>query len=540
MITAATTIITTIAGTGSSSYNGDGIAATSASLKYPMGVAVDSSRNVYVCDYENNRVRKVTASTSIITTIAGTGTAGYSGDGGQATAATIKFPRGINLDSVGNVYFGEYAGYNVIRKITVSTGIISTVAGTGSATGGYNGDNIQATAATFNYPRDVVLDSYGNLYICDSFNHRVRKVDVSTGLVSTVVGTGDASSSGDGSAATSASINQPCYSRFDSDGNLYITDYSSHRIRKVITVTTDIPTVAPSIMPTYYPSLSPHSISIITTIAGTDTAGYSGDEGPATSAVFNAPFGICTDSSGNVYVSDYANNRVRKITISTGIIATIAGTGSFSYSGDNGAASSAAIARPYGIVLDATGNLYISAQYNYRIRKVTVPTSVITTIAGTGSSGYSGDGGLATSATLNLPTGIAIDNVGNIYIAGYFNPAIRKITISTGIITTIAGSSSSGYSGDGGPATSATMNRPNGVALDSANNVYIADYNNNVIRKVSITTGTITTIAGTGTATYSGDNGPPTSAAINVPASVLVDSYGNALLQFNCNLILFA
>ncbi len=197
----------------------------------------------------NNRIRKIAAATGTVSTIAGTGTAGYSGDGGQAMGATMKSPRGINLDSVGNVYFGDWNGYNVIRKITVSTGIISTVAGTGSTSGGYNGDSMQATAATLNNPYDVVLDSYNNLYICNRGDSRVRKVDVATGLITTVVGTGTASYSGDGSAATSATMVGPCFSRFDSAGNYYISDCEGARIRKVTTVTTEIPTASPSMSP---------------------------------------------------------------------------------------------------------------------------------------------------------------------------------------------------------------------------------------------------------------------------------------------------
>ncbi len=191
----------------------------------------------------------MTASSGLISTIAGTGTAGYSGDNGQATSALTKYPCGVNLDSAGNVYFGENGGYHVIRKITVSTGVISTVVGTGSTSGGYNGDNVQATAATLNYPCDVVLDSYDNLYITDRFNYRVRKVDVSTGVITTIVGTGATSSTGDGSASTAAAINGPVFSRFDSAGNYYITECDGHRVRKVTTITTDIPTAAPSYTP---------------------------------------------------------------------------------------------------------------------------------------------------------------------------------------------------------------------------------------------------------------------------------------------------
>ncbi len=303
---------------------------------------------MYIGDQFNHRVRKITASSIVITTIAGNGVAGYSGDNGQATVATISHPAGVNLDSAGNVYFGDFFGYNVIRKVTVSTGIISTLAGTGSSTsGGYNGDNIQATAATLNNPIDVVLDSYSNLYICDLSNNRVRKVDASTGLITTMVGTGIASSTGDGSFSTSASINGPGYSRFDSSGNYYISEYNGNRIRKVVAVSTD--------SPTYYPSMSPHSISIISTYAGTGTGSYSGDNGQATAASMDGPAGIAIDSSGNVYFSDFFNHRVRKITASTGIITTYAGSGSASYSGDGGVATSAALYQPNCLSIDSSG-----------------------------------------------------------------------------------------------------------------------------------------------------------------------------------------
>ena len=205
--------------------------------------------NVYISDTGNHRVRKIAISTDIITTIAGTGFSGYNGDGGQATAANTQHPCNLNLDTSNNVYFGDYFAYNVIRKVDASTGIITTVAGTGSTSGGYNGDSIQATAATLNNPDDIVLDSYNNLYIIDRSNNRIRKVDVSTGTITTVVGTGDALSTGDGASATSASINSPTYGRFDSAGNLYISEGDGFRIRKVITVSTAIPTASPTANP---------------------------------------------------------------------------------------------------------------------------------------------------------------------------------------------------------------------------------------------------------------------------------------------------
>jgi sugar lactone lactonase YvrE len=346
----STSIISTIAGTGASSYNGDNGQAVAASVS-PAGVAVDVSGNIYISDLKNHRIRKILASTNVIITVAGTGSTGYSGDGGQATAGVIQNPLGINLDSAGNIYFGDGAGYNVVRKVAVSTGIISTVAGTASTSGAYNGDNIQATSATLNGPYDVVLDSSGNLYICDRYNNRVRKVIVSTGLISTVLGTGSASSTGDGSIASSAAINSPTFSRFDSSGNYYVSECGGNRVRKVINLVE-----APTSIPTSYPSLSPHSISVISTFAGTGSASYSGDNGQATSADINCPTGIAIDSSGNVYLNDFGNHRVRKVTVSTGIITTYAGTGTASFSGDGGVASSAALNYPNGLCIDSSGN----------------------------------------------------------------------------------------------------------------------------------------------------------------------------------------
>jgi sugar lactone lactonase YvrE len=236
-----------LAGNGNTGFNGDNIQASVATLYFPVGVALDSDSNIYIGDQYNHRVRKITVSTGVMTTVAGSGLTGYSGNNGPATSANIYRPCGINLDSNNNIYFGEYDGYGVIRKVTVSTGIISTVAGTGSQ--GYNGDNIQATSAKLNSPYDVVVDSYGNLYIADWSNNRVRKVTVNTGVITTIVGTGSGSSTGDGSAASSASVNGPIFVRFDSAENLYITEIVGSRVRKVSTVTTEIPTSAPSYTP---------------------------------------------------------------------------------------------------------------------------------------------------------------------------------------------------------------------------------------------------------------------------------------------------
>jgi len=262
---------------------------------------------------------------------------------------------------------------------------------------------------------------------------------------------------------------------------------------------------------------------IITTIAGNGIAGYSGDGGSATSAQLSNPLGVAIDSSGNLYITDTGNHRVRKVSPS-GIITTIAGTGVSGYSGDGGEATSAQLYVPRGIAIDSSGNLYIADQWNHRIRKIT-PAEIITTVAGTGTSGYSGDGGSATLARLYNPVGVAIDSSGNLYIGDGSNGRVRKISPS-GIITTVAGNGIWGYSGDGGSATSAQLNYPTGVVIDSSGNLYIADTYNNRIRRVD-TSGIITTVAGNGIAGYSGDGGSATSAQFYYPFGVATDSSGN-------------
>ena len=281
------------------------------------------------------------------------------------------------------------------------------------------------------------------------------------------------------------------------------------------------------------PAISP---AVITTIVGTGTYSYSGDGGVATAATLKGPRGLAIDTSGNVYIADQDNHCIRKVTVSTGIISTIVGTGAASYSGDGGQAITATMNNPTGVALDTSGNIYIADYSNNRIRKVTISTNIIVTIAGTGIGTYSGDGAAASSAALYHPWGIALDSSGNVYIGDSANCRIRKITVSTGIITTIAGTGTASYSGDNGAATSATLLNPCGVTVDSIGNVYIADEYNNCIRKVTVSTGIISTIAGTGTSSYSGDNSAATAATLNGPFGVAFDpSSGNIYIADSFN-----
>ncbi len=353
------------------------------------------------------------AQVGYISTIAGTGTEGHSGDGGPATSATLGITFGIVIDAAGNVIFADN-GNNAIRKVTTSTGIITKVAGTYYTYNGSNwyfgGDGGLATSAYLAYPFGVALDTAGNVYIADNLNNVIRKVTKSTGIITTVAGTGSFFSMG-------------------------------------------------------WP--------------------WVGDGGPALDADLNDPWDVAVDIAGNLYIADRGDNVIRKVDAVTGIINTVAGNGTAGYTGNGGQATAASLNGPDGVTFDAAGNMYISDDYNNVIRKVNKLTGIITTVAGNGTAGFSGDNGQATSAKINDPSlKVAFDVDGNFYIADDGNNRIRKVTVSTGIITTVAGNGVLGYSGDGGPATSATLNGPEGVAVDALGNIYITD-ENNVVRKVN-------------------------------------------------------
>jgi sugar lactone lactonase YvrE len=482
-----------IAGRGTSGFSGDGGPALNAQLNSPRGVALDSAGNLYIADTSNHRIRKIDAATGNISTIAGTGTGTFGGDNAAATAARVNSPQGVALDSAGNVYIADTSN-NRVRKIDAGTGNISTVAGNG--TGGYLADNVAATGTRINAPRSVVVDGSGNLYIADTSNNRIRKVNTG-GTITTVAGTGAASFSGDNGAATSATIRAPQGVTLDGSGNLYIADTTNHRIRKV-------------------------SAGIITTLSGTGSAGYGGDNGVATSGQLSSPAGIAVDGSGTLYIGDTGNLRVRKI--SGGTITTFAGTGSATYGGDGGPVTNAQFTSPQDVAFDGAGNVYLSDSGTHRIRKV-APDGTITTVAGTGVAGYSGDNGPATSARINTPLGIALDASGNLYIADGNNNRIRKVD-TLGVMTTFAGDGTGSFGGDNGPATSAQLFGPFNVKIDSLGNVYITDTGNNRIRKVNAG-GTITTFAGTGTASFSGDGGAATSATFNTPIGLAIDGADN-------------
>lgn len=355
-----------------------------------------------------------------ITTIAGTGVAGFSGDGGSALSADLFSPVLVTLDANGNLFFSDNRNHR-IRRIDALTGIITTVAGSGPVgpgPGGFGGDGGLATSATLNFPNKVAFDLAGNLFFADNANHRIRRIDAVTGIITTVAGTGTAGFSGDGGLALNAELFGPTSLLFDSNGNMLVADQRNHRIRKIDAIT-----------------------GIITTIAGSGSAGpgpggFSGDNGPAINALLYHPGDIVIDAQGNLLFTDQGNNRIRKIQAATGIITTIAGIGpsdpsSGGFAGDGGPATNAQFFTPSALTLDSNGNLFVCDHYNNRVRMINT-AGIITTVAGSGPTGigtgsFGGDGGPATSALLHQPNGVVVSALGKLFIADQGNQRIRTL-----------------------------------------------------------------------------------------------------------------
>jgi len=499
-VDATTRIVTGVAGDKDATDLGDDGPATDAKLSKPIGVFVEPSGDFYIADSDQHRIRKVNGTTQIITTVAGDGTAGFGGDGGPAVDASIQNPKSVWADENHNILIADTENHR-IRKVSGPSEDIYTVAGNGMA--GYGGDDGLAIDASLKKPHGVCVYEYPAptyLYITDPSNYRIRKVDLKEGFLTSAAGTIWSGYNGDNILATWARLNYPFGVHVDATGNLFIADTYNHRIRKVNAKT-----------------------GIITTVAGTGSKGFTGDGGPATSARLRYPFSVYVDSAGNLYIADTYNYRIRKVDVQTQIITTVVGDGSAKFRGDGGLATDASIMKSYDVAVDKEGNIYIADTHSHCIRKVDATTGVIDTVVGQGANpGFSGDGGLATDARLNTPTGVHVDAFGNIYVSDTKNDVIRKVDGTTQIINTVAGNGIDGFSGDGGLATQARLDYPEGLWVDSSGNIFIVDTDNCRIRMVDSTTNIITTIAGTTFCGYNGNNQPATDAALYYPSEVSV------------------
>ncbi len=556
-VDAVSGILTTIAGDGVLGYSGDGGLATSARLGAVYDPTLDHLGNLYFID--DNRVRRIDAVSGIITTVIGNGVRAYSPDGTPAASASLNQALSIALDPEGNLYIGEVGtpfseDGSRIRVVSASTGLLSTVAGNGSY--GFSGDGGPATQASMKNPMGLGLDSHGNLFIADYLNRRVRRVDSTTGVITSldsgpsgpdtvivdaednlittgagklyhiVPSTGQLTHvagvggnylvAGDGGPATGAVFRGVSVVAVDQGGNLFIGDAYGDRVRRVDAVT-----------------------GIIQTVAG---GGFGPDGGPAISARLRYLAGVAVDSGGNVFLTEsvgdgcIVSNRVRRIDAATGIITTVAGgNGTCEFGGDGGPAVAASLCIPIGIAIDQTGNLFIADAGNNRVRRVDAATGVITTVAGNGTFGYLGDGGPATEAFFRSPRGVAPDAAGHLFIADTSNHVVRRVDATTGTVTTVAGSGIAGFAGDGGPAILAQLRSPHSVALDQSGVLFISDMLNDRIRQVDLNTGVITTLAGSAVRGFRGDSGPPALSRLDTPLAIATGPDGSVFVADNQN-----
>lgn len=482
---------------------GDNGPATAAAFSPRSFLGLHSVDSIVLSDASNSRLRRVFFD-GTIQTIAGTGAPGFSGNGASALAATFRNPAGTAVDATTNTLFVSDASNNQIRRIFNST--ITAYAGTGTA--GFSGDGGAASAAQISSPAAVALDTAAtNLYFADTGNHRIRAVNAATAILTTIAGSATAGFAGDGGLATAAQLSTPTGVFAAPASTLYIADTLNHRIRKV-----DLPT------------------GIITTTAGTGIAGFSGDTGPATAARLSAPLGVATDPLGNVFIADTSNHCIRRIDIGPGTIRTIAGRGGQpGYSGDGSFATFANLNTPTSIAYEPVNNrLYISDQVNCRVRVVDLSQNIITTYAGTGSPISYGDGGPAALAVFGRITSLARDVDDTILIADSAANTIRRYSPQTNLITRVAGSSNQtgGFTGESGAATAALLSTPTTIVVRAPSSIYFTDTNNQRIRTIDQATGRISTLAGTGSTDYRGDGGPAIDAAFNTPTGLTVDSTG--------------
>jgi uncharacterized protein (TIGR03437 family) len=500
-IDAQTGVISTIAGNGGPVFGGDGGPATAATLIRPSGIAADSSGNIYIADAGNYRIREIIAATGIIGTIAGTGAVVDSGDGGSALKASFAALGELVIDSHNNL---SVIDGNRVRRITAASGVIATVAGNG--TQGLSGDGGPATQAELNLPAALALDSAGDMYIADSGNRRVRLVTAASGVISTIAGT---SLNGDGGLAAGAVLSGPLGVAVDPVGDLFIADGNVIRevnaTTHIISTYAGGGTSAPSGVTLLQAKLNPLSLvfnsagdlivgepglilslspsGVVTTIAGTGVVGFSGDGGPATAAKIGYVSALAIDTTGRVLFADSGNKRLRRIDPATGLIGTVAGNGSTAFTGLGQPATSTGIGNVAGVAVDSNGNIYIGGVNTYFLLEIS-SAGAVSIAGGIGGCGYIGDGGPATMAGMCQPTAIAVDAANNVYVGDPTCYCVRRIAAATGIIQTVVGNGTTGYSGDGGLATDAQLRSVSGITL-SGSTLYVSDGSAYAVRAVT-------------------------------------------------------
>jgi sugar lactone lactonase YvrE len=463
--------VTTLAGSAGLLGNADGTG-SAARFDSPRGVATDRGGNVYVADQSNNTIRKVTPA-GVVTTLAG--------------STRFAGPKGVATDSSGNVYVADTSN-QIIRKITAA-GVVTTLAGSAGLLGSEDGTG---SAARFAFPSGVATDAGGNVYVADTAKCTIRKI-TSAGVVTTLAGSAGLRGSADGTGSA-ARFNDPAGVATDSGGNVYVADEANNTIRKIT------------------------AAGVVTTLAG--SAGLVGiADGTGSAARFDSPWGVATDGGGNIYVGDRANNTIRKIT-SAGVVTTLAGS-TVPFGSADGPGSAARFRSPKGVAIDNGGNVYVADESNHTIRKITT-AGVVTTLAGSAGLHGSADG-TGSAARFALPSGVATDGSGNVYVADRSNQIIRKIT-TAGVVTTLAGSPRLLGSADG-TGSAARFVGPSGVAVDGSGNVYVADFGNNTIRKIT-SAGVVTTLAGSAGSNGSAD-GTGSAARFAGPTGVTTDRSGN-------------
>lgn len=549
----------TVAGNGTCGYNGDGQATTS-QLNLPRGVTFDAAGNVVLADYGNHLIRIVWASNSTLTTVVGSiaGGGSFCGDGGPATAACLFNPNTVAVYG-GNLFLSDTHN-NRVRMVAGTTGIITTVAGSGQ--GVFCGAGLLATATCLGLPSGLAFDSAGGMFVADFINNLVWHMGASGGNMTIVAGTPLAAQPfcGDGGPATAACLATPLGLTLDSAGNLLVADCGNNRVRAIWAVSGNIATVAGNGYPSSCGNGGPaaaaclqvidvaagprdnvyladsinnhvlllhNSSGVLQVVAG----GVSRNNALRMDSVINFPTRVMVDTStDDVYITDSDNGAIRVVLAATSEVRLIVGGGSAPFCGDGGPATAACLNTPGGMAMGIRGTMYIADSGNNRVRVVWLANGTIATAAGCGMQGYAGDGGPATAAQLNWPRAVVVDTNGNVYVADTNNNAVRVMWAATGIITTVAGGGPAPFCGDSGPATLACLSSPAGVALDAQGNLYIADFTNNRVRCVNATTQIITTVAGsssTASNPYCGDGGPATAACLSGPHDVVVTPAGD-------------